>query len=1006
MSGVDPRVRRALDDLAGEVAPAHGLFSRVEQRVAAHSRRRRGALAGVVVVTLLVSVLGIPALLRDDKPRRVAAGPGDPSVDSSMPGRVAAVTTDGRLLVIDSVSGETLSELEPTVSKVSYTEVSATPDGLTLFVGTQLGGEMIHRRDLASGQETYVARGSWPSVSPDGRRLAFVGPNASGTYGAGDTLHVVELETGEERTWPVDPDDPGTGRLSPPRWSPDSRRLVFRAQTKDGSPLLVFDTERGSSVADARTVWSVNIDGISGYLGTTGDLLGVSDADPEGGSLSEKGLPQRVVALDARTGEVTRDLFELRGAQQPVADATGRHVLAIDGDGALHRWSDGADRPTELANGVAAATWLPDAVAAEPTTTTAPLAVTAGGEWEMLPEAPISGRSYAATVWTGAEMVVWGGEGKDRKPLGDGAAYDPTTRKWRTVAAAPIERRIRPVSVWTGTEMIVWGGFTAPGGELGGVVDGAAYDPGTDSWRTIAEAPINVAKEAWAVWTDGEMVVGLRDLPAGNFVLIAYSPADDAWRTMSRPPGSAYMTAIWTGGTLLVWCMDPLPNEAYLPQGYAYVSATDSWRRLASVPTAGESANDIFGFEPVAWTGEVVVGKRGYGTLSYDPATDRYRDAAGGWGNGGGARVWTGREVIDWGGSQLDGDTYQADGIAYDVFADTVGALPPSPLQGRQSPAAVWTGEEMLVWGGLRERASGGSYSWFADGASYRPPDATPTSTVDGGEPATIIAAVGDGGVVEIDASDGSVLRTIASGRPGWWVYSVEVDGARGSVFYNESAECDDATLWQVPLVGGEPKQVSRGMEPAVSPDGRRLAFPVDDGCAVSALVLHEIESGGERIWRDVPSEYWGAEWAPDGQRLAVGVYSREAGVLDAEIRILDSQNRDAVFASSPMLTHGILEDSVIADGRWVLAVVRPCDHDADMECKDEVVTVDGDTGEQIESFGLWHSVDDVDLDATGRHALVLASEETEPGHSQEVMFAVESGGRGRRIAPAFDADW
>jgi hypothetical protein len=72
-----------------------------------------------------------------------------------------------------------------------------------------------------------------------------------------------------------------------------------------------------------------------------------------------------------------------------------------------------------------------------------------------------------AAVWTGHEMIVWGGFGCIDPPLchtitylNTGARYDPSTDGWvaTTVANAPSGRE-SPSAVWTGSEMIVWGGF-------------------------------------------------------------------------------------------------------------------------------------------------------------------------------------------------------------------------------------------------------------------------------------------------------------------------------------------------------------------------------------------------------------------------------------------------------------------------------------------------------------------------------------------------------------------
>jgi hypothetical protein len=41
-----------------------------------------------------------------------------------------------------------------------------------------------------------------------------------------------------------------------------------------------------------------------------------------------------------------------------------------------------------------------------------------------------------------------------------------------------------------------------------------------------------------------------------------------------------------------------------------------------------------------------------------------------------------------------------------------------APLRGRAGPAAVWTGSQMIVWGGTSQAPR---YTSFTDGAAYQP---------------------------------------------------------------------------------------------------------------------------------------------------------------------------------------------------------------------------------------------------------------------------------------------
>ena len=71
------------------------------------------------------------------------------------------------------------------------------------------------------------------------------------------------------------------------------------------------------------------------------------------------------------------------------------------------------------------------------------LAVPGSAGWARLPRAPIAPRSEYAAVWTGKQMIVWGGYSGNTQ-YGDGAAYDPATRTWSKLAAGPLPARTSP----------------------------------------------------------------------------------------------------------------------------------------------------------------------------------------------------------------------------------------------------------------------------------------------------------------------------------------------------------------------------------------------------------------------------------------------------------------------------------------------------------------------------------------------------------------------------------
>src|SRR5206468_3899152 len=85
-------------------------------------------------------------------------------------------------------------------------------------------------------------------------------------------------------------------------------------------------------------------------------------------------------------------------------------------------------------------------------------------------------RDTHTAVWTGSEMIVWGGyNGSD---LNTGGRYNPGTDSWTATSttSAPAARD-QHTAVWTGSEMIVWGGV-----DSGSVLNtGGRYNPATAS---------------------------------------------------------------------------------------------------------------------------------------------------------------------------------------------------------------------------------------------------------------------------------------------------------------------------------------------------------------------------------------------------------------------------------------------------------------------------------------------------------------------------------------------
>lgn len=138
-----------------------------------------------------------------------------------------------------------------------------------------------------------------------------------------------------------------------------------------------------------------------------------------------------------------------------------------------------------------------DAAAYDPATRT----------WRKLARMPVA-RAATATWWDGTEAFFIGGR-KHTPPdwrsglLARGVAYDPDTDRWRRIA--PMEEpRQGEVSIWTGDELLVWGGI----GEGGAIPrHGESYDPVADTWTALPRSPLRARVDAITVWTGSEMLI-------------------------------------------------------------------------------------------------------------------------------------------------------------------------------------------------------------------------------------------------------------------------------------------------------------------------------------------------------------------------------------------------------------------------------------------------------------------------------------------------------------------
>lgn len=130
----------------------------------------------------------------------------------------------------------------------------------------------------------------------------------------------------------------------------------------------------------------------------------------------------------------------------------------------------------------------------------------------------------------------------------------------------PLDARWSPDVIWTGEEMIVWGGSAHPGPPT--LIGGAGFDPDADQWRMLSSPPLTGEQATRAVWAGQEMVV------LGEEATVAWDPRGDSWRVIASgivPPLDPGMT-VATGSEIVTWTSEGVYR---LPAGRDWDSVTD-----------------------------------------------------------------------------------------------------------------------------------------------------------------------------------------------------------------------------------------------------------------------------------------------------------------------------------------------------------------------------------------------------------------------------------------------
>jgi hypothetical protein len=177
-----------------------------------------------------------------------------------------------------------------------------------------------------------------------------------------------------------------------------------------------------------------------------------------------------------------------------------------------------------------------------------------------LARAPIASVAQPAFVDNDDLLFVWGGYlvvgRQGEESVGDetasGALWLKGPRRWRPVSESPLSPRKRAAIVDLGDGILVVGGVT---NRVGVHQDGAIYDVSSDTWRSVASAPICPAAAARL----GDLVVAVGGCTGGeDLAVAAYDLEADRWTRLPNAPleGVSSFVALDSGTAALAWAVN------------------------------------------------------------------------------------------------------------------------------------------------------------------------------------------------------------------------------------------------------------------------------------------------------------------------------------------------------------------------------------------------------------------------------------------------------------------
>ncbi len=188
----------------------------------------------------------------------------------------------------------------------------------------------------------------------------------------------------------------------------------------------------------------------------------------------------------------------------------------------------------------------------------------------------------------------------------------------------------------------------------------------------------------------------------------------------------------------------------------------------------------------------------------------------------------------------------------------------------------------------------------------HGPAPAEPAATM----PSQIVVWTDNFRIEVVSARTGRLIRTLATNVAlyrGLPTVAVSRDG----IVYFDNARNHRQWVLSVPLAGGRLTPVAAGYSPAISPNGRLLAYVAWTDCvmpcvsAPEAIVVRDLVTGTQQRWSFTSSlnDITALSWAPDGRHLAFAGTTalKHATVIVQTARVLDTRSGGTLDDARPI---------------------------------------------------------------------------------------------------------